>query len=129
LNIEKLLSPRQLEVWNYVQDANKVTPRELAENLGIPRPAINQVLDRLLDLKKIERLGFCRGTSTHVLGGCIEWKVLFYSIIKVQLQDFFILKRTETNNLLPVRCVEAIFKSTDEKGALQWLGCPQCPRV
>ena len=61
-NVEKLLSPRQLEVWLYLQDAVEVTPRELSQKLEIPRPTINQVLDKLLDLGKIERLGSGRGT-------------------------------------------------------------------
>jgi len=65
-NIEKLLSPRQLEVWEYMQEAIEATPKELAENLGIPRPTINQVLGRLLDLKKIERLGLGRGTRYRI---------------------------------------------------------------
>lgn len=65
-NVEKLLSPRQLEVWSYMQDEIEVTPRELSENLGIPRPTINQVLDRLLDLKKVERLGLGRGTRYRI---------------------------------------------------------------
>lgn len=66
-NIEKLLSPRQLEVWLYMQGAIEVTPRELAEELGIPRPTINQVLDKLLDLDKIERLGSGRGTRYKLI--------------------------------------------------------------
>ena len=65
-NVEKLLSPRQLEVWQYMQDAIEVTPRELSEKLEIPRPTINQVLNKLLDLKKIERLGLGRGTRYKV---------------------------------------------------------------
>ena len=65
-NVEKLLSPRQLEVWQYMQDAIEVTPRELSSKLSIPRPTINQVLDKLLDLKKIERLGLGRGTRYRV---------------------------------------------------------------
>ena len=65
-NIEKLLSPRQLEVWEYMQEAIEATPKELSENLGIPRPTINQVLGRLLDLKKIERLGLGRGTRYRI---------------------------------------------------------------
>lgn len=65
-NIEKLLSPRQLEVWVYMQEAIEATPKELSENLGIPRPTINQVLGRLLDLKKIERLGLGRGTRYRI---------------------------------------------------------------
>jgi Fic family protein len=65
-NVEKLLSPRQLEVWQYMQDAIEVTPRELSEKLGIPRPTINQVLNKLLDLKMIERLGLGRATRYKI---------------------------------------------------------------
>lgn len=65
-NVEKLLSPRQLEVWQYMQNAIEVTPRELSKKLGIPRPTINQVLNKLLDLKKVERLGLGRGTRYKV---------------------------------------------------------------
>ena len=49
-----------------MQDAIEVTPRELSEKLEIPRPTINQVLDKLLDLGKIERLGFGRGTRYRI---------------------------------------------------------------
>jgi Fic family protein len=66
-NIEKLLSPRQLEVWQYMREAIEVTPRELSEKLGIPRPTINQVLDKLRDLKMIERLGLGRGTRYRII--------------------------------------------------------------
>jgi Fic family protein len=61
-NIERLLSPRQVDVWRYMQTAKEVTPKELSEALGIPRPTINQVLNRLIDLNKIERIGLGRGT-------------------------------------------------------------------
>lgn len=65
-NIERLLSPRQLEVWQYMQEVSEVSPKELAEVLGIPRPTINQVLNRLLDLDKVERFGSGRGTRYRV---------------------------------------------------------------
>ena len=65
-NVEKLLSPRQLEVWEYLQKALEVTPKELSENLNIPRPTINQVLNRLLELKRIERIGLGRGTRYRI---------------------------------------------------------------
>ena len=60
--IERLLSPRQLEVWRYMQRVEEATPKELAEVLHIPRPTINQVLNRLIELGEIERLGLGRGT-------------------------------------------------------------------
>lgn len=65
-NIEKLLSPRQVEVWRYMQTKREVTPKELSDGLGIPRPTINQVLDRLLELDKIERIGLGRGTRYRI---------------------------------------------------------------
>lgn len=61
-NIEKLLSPTQLKAWEYLQKRSEVTPKELSEKLKIPRPTINQVLSKLIDLKKIERLGQGRST-------------------------------------------------------------------
>jgi uncharacterized membrane protein len=66
-NIEKLLSPRQLEVWQYIQEVMEVTPKELSEKLDIPRPTINQVVNRLLELRKIERLGIGRATRYRVI--------------------------------------------------------------
>jgi len=35
--------------------------------LGIPRPTINQVLDKLRDLKMIERFGLGRGTRYRII--------------------------------------------------------------
>lgn len=61
-NIEKLLSPIQLKAWKYLQEKPEVTPKELSEKLTIPRPTVNQVLNKLLSLKKIERLGQGRST-------------------------------------------------------------------
>ena len=66
-NIEKLLSPTQLKVWEYMQSRPEVTPKELSETLGIPRSTINQVLNRLMTLKKIERLGLGRATRYKIL--------------------------------------------------------------
>lgn len=61
-NIEKMLSPTQLKAWEYLQKRLEVTPRELSEKLKIPRPTVNQVLSKLIELKKIERLGQGRST-------------------------------------------------------------------
>lgn len=60
--IDKLLSPIQLKVWQYIQTVEIVTPREISINSGVARPTVNQVLDKLLDLKKIERIGLGRST-------------------------------------------------------------------
>ncbi len=56
-NIEALLSPKQLDVWRYLQTIDEATPQEIAEKAKIARPTVNQVLNKLLEMKKIERRG------------------------------------------------------------------------
>lgn len=65
-SFEKLLSPAQLKIWQYLQDVSEATPKELSEGLGIPRPTINPALKKLLALGKIERLGAGRGVRYKV---------------------------------------------------------------
>lgn len=61
-NIEKLLSPKQLLVWQYLQTVEEVTPSKIAAKVDIARPTVNQALGRLLKLKKVERIGLGRAT-------------------------------------------------------------------
>ena len=62
-NIEKLLSPKQLLVWQYVDQAKEATTGgEITKATGVTRVTVSQVLDVLLRLKKIERLGQGRTT-------------------------------------------------------------------
>ncbi|MDP3724245.1 MAG: Fic family protein [bacterium] len=56
-NIEILLSPKQLAVWQYLQEVNEASPNDIAKNAQIARITVNQVLNKLLHLKKIERIG------------------------------------------------------------------------
>lgn len=56
-NIETLLSPKQLAVWEYLQTVEEATPNEIAEKANVARPTVNQVLNKLLDMKKVERIG------------------------------------------------------------------------
>ncbi|MGA2666601.1 MAG: Fic family protein [Patescibacteria group bacterium] len=60
--VDKLLSPIQLSVWQYLQTIKEATPNEISKNVGVARPTVNQVLNKLLQLKKIERIGLGRGT-------------------------------------------------------------------
>lgn len=62
-NIETILSPKQLLVWNYLEKTIETTPREISSKTGVPRPTINQVINKLLDLKMIERIG--QGSTTR----------------------------------------------------------------
>jgi len=61
-NIEKLLSEKQLAVWEYLNTTNEASPREISDKTGVARPTINQAMDKLIRLKKVERIGLGRGT-------------------------------------------------------------------
>ncbi|MFA7151507.1 MAG: Fic family protein [Candidatus Paceibacterota bacterium] len=61
-NIEKLFSPKQLQIWEYFQQVSEAAPAQIAKATNIARPTINQALDKLLRLKKIERFGQGRAT-------------------------------------------------------------------
>jgi Fic family protein len=54
-NVDKLLSPRQAVVWAFIQNAGEAVPGEIVRATGIPRPTVNQALDRLLRYKREER--------------------------------------------------------------------------
>ncbi len=56
-SIDHLLSEKQMSVWTYMQNNKTVTPKELREALNMPTPTIQQILRKLLSLKKIERMG------------------------------------------------------------------------
>jgi Fic family protein len=60
--VEKLLSLKQLSVWEYLQTVTEATPSEISEKAEVARPTVNQALTRLLKLKRIERIGLGRGT-------------------------------------------------------------------
>ncbi len=62
-NMETILSPKQLSVWNYLQSVEETTPREISEQTHVPRPTINQIINKLLKLKKIQRIG--QGSTTR----------------------------------------------------------------
>ena len=55
--IEHMLSKKQLAVWNYLQTVLEATPIEITQHTHIARRTINQALDKLLRLQKIERIG------------------------------------------------------------------------
>lgn len=66
-NIEKLLSPKQLAVWEYINSVNEASPGEISKVAKVARPTVNQALEKLLRLKKIERLGLGRSTRYRKL--------------------------------------------------------------
>lgn len=66
-NVERILSVKQLEIWEYIQTVQETTPKEIAKATKVARPTINQVLNKLLRLKKIERIGLGRSTRYRKL--------------------------------------------------------------
>ena len=64
----KLLSPRQAAIWEHLEKVREATPMEISKATSTPRPTINQVLTKLLRLKRIERLGTGRATRYRVVG-------------------------------------------------------------
>jgi len=66
-NIEKLLSKKQLSVWQYLQGVDEATPGEIAKKAKVARPTVSQALDKLLRLKKVERIGLGRSTRYRKL--------------------------------------------------------------
>lgn len=66
-NIERLLTQKQLAVWNYLQKVDSSTPREISEQTKVAYPTVRQAIDKLMRLKKIERTGQGRSTSYRKL--------------------------------------------------------------
>ena len=50
-----------------MQNKEEITPVEILKKLKIPRPTINQILNKLLNLKKFERIGMGRAVRYRIL--------------------------------------------------------------
>ena len=66
-NVEKTLSGKQLSVLEYLQKVKEATPGDIATNTKVARPTVNQVLEKLISIKKIERIGMGRSTRYRIL--------------------------------------------------------------
>lgn len=66
-NIERILSPKQLVVWKYLEKSAEATPQEISEATNVSRPTVSQALTILMRLKKIERVGQGRTTRYRKL--------------------------------------------------------------
>lgn len=66
-NIEKILSEKQIVVWQYIEKAKETSTGDIAKNTKIARPTVKQTLDVLLKLKKIERVGLGRSARYRKL--------------------------------------------------------------
>ncbi len=61
-DLNKILSPKQLAIWEYLKKIDETTTGEIIKKTKIARPTVKQALDKFLRLKKIERIGLGRGT-------------------------------------------------------------------
>lgn len=61
--IEKLLSPQQLKVWTYLSGVEEAMPGQISEATGVARATVSQAITRLVQMKKVERIGF--GSTTR----------------------------------------------------------------
>jgi len=61
-NIERILSPKQLAVWKYLEKSPEATPQEISKATKVSRPTVSQALTVLVRLKKVERVGQGRTT-------------------------------------------------------------------
>ena len=66
-SIEYLLSEKQMAVWHYMNEHEIITPKNLRDDLKIVGPTVAQILNKLLEMKKIERLGKGRATRYKVI--------------------------------------------------------------
>ncbi|MDP3014179.1 MAG: Fic family protein, partial [Candidatus Subteraquimicrobiales bacterium] len=54
-NIEKILTAKQMAVWQYLQEIDEAaTPMEIAKKTKVAHPTVRQSLDKLMRLKKVE---------------------------------------------------------------------------
>lgn len=60
--IEQVLSSKQLAVWEYLQQVGEATAGAIAKMTKVARPTVNQALQKLLRMGRIQRLGLGRGT-------------------------------------------------------------------
>lgn len=61
--IEDILAPKQYETWKYLSSVGEASPGEIAKATGVVMPTVRKSLDRLIELKKIKRIG--RGPGTR----------------------------------------------------------------
>ena len=61
-NIEDILSNKQIAVWQYLQEVDEATPKEIAKKTQVAYATVRQTLSKLLGLRKIERVGMGRSS-------------------------------------------------------------------
>ncbi len=61
-NIEDILSNKQIAVWQYLQKVDEATNQQIADATKVAYATVRQAISKLVDLKKIERIGMGRSS-------------------------------------------------------------------
>ncbi len=61
-NLIKTFSTKQLLVWEYLNQIKEASPIDISKHTGVTRGTINQIANKFLKLKKIEKIGMGRST-------------------------------------------------------------------
>ena len=66
--IEHLLSQKQLAVWSWVQDRRSdFSRKDVIAALGFPARTVEQIIKKLVELNRLERLGEGKATRYRVI--------------------------------------------------------------
>jgi Fic family protein len=67
-NIEYLLSGKQMEVWQWINKTNNIfTRKDVINALGFPERTVESIILKLINLKRLERLGQGRATRYKLI--------------------------------------------------------------
>jgi Fic family protein len=66
-NFEKTLSHNQLVIWRYLHTVIEASPLQIVQQTRVARSTVSQVLTKLLNLKKIERIGQGRAVRYRLI--------------------------------------------------------------
>ncbi len=61
-NIEDILSSKQLAIWQYLQSVDEATNQQITKATRVAYATVRQALSKLLELKKIKRIGMGRSS-------------------------------------------------------------------
>lgn len=59
---EDMLSPKQYEIWKYLATVQEASVSDIVQSTGIALGTVKQSIDKLIELKKVKRVGQGRGT-------------------------------------------------------------------
>jgi len=74
-NIEIMLSGKQQAVWNYLQDVPEASIDEIFNATKIKRPTVKQAMDKLIKLKKVEKIGYSVATRYRKCKELVDYKL------------------------------------------------------